>query len=158
MTYFGLLLTILGYSSFFFDFFAFPTATSPLNHNLFIKLVMKLTSLVLSLAVSQAIVSSSERKSFGQLLDNTFQSYQLDDVYNIVASPLMPSSAPSLAQAESLAVLYLENTLGLPKEQFVIKNSYTTDHNQVTHIYLQQKINDIFVSNGKTKNTVDVFN
>ena len=117
---------------------------------------MKLTSLVLSLAVSQAIVSS-ERKSFGQLLDNTFQSYQLDDVYNIVASPLMPSSAPSLAQAESLAVLYLENTLGLPKEQFVIKNSYMTDHNQVTHIYLQQKINDFFVSNGKTKNSVDVF-
>jgi extracellular elastinolytic metalloproteinase len=77
--------------------------------------------------------------------------------YETGSFTLSPSSFTSALNANpvDIAVHFAEETLGAAK--YVIKNSYTSEHNGVTHVYLRQMHDDLEVVNGDININVDRF-
>ncbi|KAG2178019.1 hypothetical protein INT43_003272 [Umbelopsis isabellina] len=77
--------------------------------------------------------------------------------YETGSSTLSPSSFtnPLNADPKEIAVHFAEESLGAGK--YIIKNSYTSEHNGVTHVYLRQLHDDLEVVNGDININVDRF-
>jgi len=81
---------------------------------------------------------------------NEFGPYSL-----LSTSSSPPASSVSPADASDLAIKYAAAKLGLSEGAFAVTNSYTSQHNSISHVYLQQVINDIPVANAFSNVNVD---
>nr|AAW31592.1 zinc-dependent metalloprotease [Zoophthora radicans] len=95
-------------------------------------------SLPLLLALGQTIAAASQASVV------TFKPHGIHKSYTTSLEPqqLVSSRVHSMTQATPLepAKFFVQTKLGFNTNDYIIKNSYTSGHNKVTHIYLRQKV------------------
>ncbi|KAG9303280.1 hypothetical protein G9A89_013606 [Geosiphon pyriformis] len=76
-------------------------------------------------------------------------------IYNAPSVKELTDGFTSALRADPLKIALQFVKENLTKSEFKIKNSYTSEHNGVTHVYLRQIINDLEVVNGDINVNID---
>ncbi|CAG8518674.1 17313_t:CDS:2 [Cetraspora pellucida] len=99
--------------------------------------------------VSPRSVGSAHRINFGPELNHrTFNAPSIKKFGTFTTS--------DAADPKEIAIKFVKSKLH-PKAEFVIRDIYKSDHNGVTHVYLKQVVNGLYVTNGDINVNVDQF-
>jgi extracellular elastinolytic metalloproteinase len=101
--------------------------------------------------------SSHDLNKNGRVRLDNFGPALYHKTYESGSFTLAPSTFTNALNANpvDIAMEFAKTELGA--SMFVVKNSYTSEHNGVTHVYLRQKLNDLEVVNGDININVDRF-
>ncbi|CAG8697149.1 18047_t:CDS:2, partial [Acaulospora morrowiae] len=110
---------------------------------------LALILLTLSSFVTSNNPLSGHRRNFGPKLHH--RKYEAPSIINEGTLSDFSTEDPL-----EIAIKFVSTKLH-PTADFVIKDSYKSDHNGVTHIYFKQIVNGLFVSNGDLNVNVDQF-
>ncbi|KAJ3385109.1 Fungalysin/Thermolysin Extracellular metalloproteinase 5 [Lobulomyces angularis] len=106
-------------------------------------------SVFCTIAVSHTNHHQNHRRSFGQKLPHSFyQSVsQNNNAFSFIHTFSTDPQPLTVEKAVDLALTFSAEKLNLGREQFLVTSSHKSDHNGVTHVYLQQIINGLKVAN-----------